>query len=305
MRRWFVLSHLLALAVAAGAPAAGPEDGGRWWTALLGRGECDVKSDIVYARPGERKLLLDAYVPKASGPFPAVLVVHGGAWASGNRRQLSGIARALAVAGYAAFAIDYRLAPKDRFPAQIEDCRSAVRWIVDNAGKYKVDAGRLGAIGYSAGGHLVAMLAAQGVEQKTPKKTRTIRLKAAAAGGAPCDFRSLPLDANYLAYWLGGTRRQKPGLYVEASPAAFVGPSASPVFFYHGEDDLIVRPASARAMAAALRKIKVEAEFHLVKGAGHIGAAVNRDALARAVRFLGKHLKPDETDTGEGKGPSK
>jgi len=250
----------------------------------------DVRRNIVYATVGGEKLLLDAYVPKAAGPHPAVLVVHGGAWRMGNKQQLSSIARALAARGKAAFAINYRLAPKHKFPAQIEDCRAAVRWIADNAKQHKVDAKRLGAIGYSAGGHLVALLGAQGVEQEAGKAKRTLRLRAVAAGGAPCDFRNWPPDAGYLAYWLGGTPRQKPKAYVAASPAAFVTAKSSPVFFYNGETDRLVRPTSARAMADALRKAKVDAEFHLVKGAGHMLAAANRDALTRALKFLDKHL---------------
>jgi acetyl esterase/lipase len=250
----------------------------------------DVTRSIVYSTVGGTKLLLDAYVPNARGPHPAVLVVHGGAWRTGNKQQLSGIARALAASGKAAFAINYRLAPKHKFPAQIEDCRAAVRWIVDNATKHKVDPKRLGAIGYSAGGHLVALLAAQGVEHTTGRRKRTIRLNAVAAGGAPCDFRNWPPDAAYLAYWLGGTPRQRPKAYRDASPAAFVTSSSSPVFFYHGEKDRLVRPTTARAMAAALKRARVDTEFHLIKGAGHMLAATNRTALAGALKFLDKHL---------------
>ena len=71
-------------------------------------------------------------------------------------------AKRLARRGYSCFAIDYRLAPKHKSPAQIDDCRDAVRWIRQHASRYKTDPGRIGAIGYSAGGHLVAMLGVSG-----------------------------------------------------------------------------------------------------------------------------------------------
>ena len=82
-----------------------------------------LTNKIVYSNVGDRELLLDAYIPKAEGQYPAVLVIHGGAWRFGDRKQLSNYAQSLAEKGFSCFAIDYRLAPKHKFPAQIEDCR--------------------------------------------------------------------------------------------------------------------------------------------------------------------------------------
>ncbi len=112
-----------------------------------------VRENIVYSTVADRELLLDAWVPNEEGCHPAVLVVHGGAWRFGNRKQLRGYANALAKRGFACFAIDYRLAPNDKFPAQIDDCREAVKWIRAHAAEYTVDPNKLGAIGYSAGSH--------------------------------------------------------------------------------------------------------------------------------------------------------
>ena len=107
----------------------------------------DRTQDIVYKEIDGKKLRLNVFVPKGDGPFPAVLVVHGGAWRAGSRTQLTMYAKSLARRGYSCFAINYRLAPKHKSPAQIEDCRDAVRWIRRNAADYKVDPGRIGAIG--------------------------------------------------------------------------------------------------------------------------------------------------------------
>ena len=121
-------------------------------------------------KPESRDLWMDIYRPaaKSPAPRPAVILTFGGAFHRGSPRltfqsggaqdtSMGNYCRRFAERGYTCFAIDYRLAPKHKFPAQIEDCRAAVRWIRTNGKKYKADATRLGAIGYSAGGHLVSM----------------------------------------------------------------------------------------------------------------------------------------------------
>ena len=89
----------------------------------------ELIESVIYSKVGERELLLDVFVPESKETHPAVLVVHGGAWKMGNRRQLRGYAVELAERGFVCFAIDYRLAPDHKFPAQIDDCRSALKWI--------------------------------------------------------------------------------------------------------------------------------------------------------------------------------
>ena len=103
-------------------------------------------------------LMADIYMPLDDGPHAGVLLIHGGGWLAGDRSELRSIARKMAPLGYTVMAIDYRLAPKDKFPAQIEDCNAAISWMVENAAKYKIDPKRLGVWGYSSGGHLAALL---------------------------------------------------------------------------------------------------------------------------------------------------
>jgi acetyl esterase/lipase len=255
-----------------------------------GVGTYDLKRDIVYAKVGETKLLLDGYIPRADGPFPAVLVVHGGAWIVGNKRQLAFIARSLAERGIAAFAINYRLAPKDKFPAQIEDCRRAVRWIVNNAAEYKVDAKRLGALGYSAGAHLVALLGTQGIRASKEEDAPLLRLRAVAAGGTPVDFRQFPPDEPLLSYWLGGTRKQVPEQYKAASPLGFVDADTTPMYLYHGDGDALVPVRGPKAMAKALEEAGVESKLMIINDVGHIRALSHKKALEGARAFLAKHL---------------
>lgn len=253
----------------------------------VSRGDVSVEPfetirDVVYRRHGDKALRADIYRPLGQGPFAAVLLVHGGAWTSGNKTQLDGIAELLAVSGYAVVAIDYRLAPKHKFPAQIEDCRDALRWMQQNAATYQIDPTRLAGWGYSAGGHLVTLLA-----------LTTPGLGAIVAGGAPCDFREIPPDNPLLVHWLGGTRRECPAAYQQASPAQFASADCPPAFFYHGEQDRLVPVAQPRAMTAQLAKLGVAAEMHEVPGAGHVNMLLDRDMAVRAVRFLDRHLRQE------------
>ena len=241
-------------------------------------------SDLVYHQANDEELKADAYVPRGDGPHPAVLVVHGGAWRAGNKSQLARVAELLAGRGYTAMAINYRLAPKHKFPAQIEDCRAAVKYLRDNAAKLKVDTKRVGAFGYSAGGHLSALLG-------TESKDETLKLQAVCCGGAPCDFRKTPNFLPTLSYWLGGTRGENPNIYEQASPAAFVSKDNCPMFFFHGADDSLVRLNQPEGMVEALKAVSVPAELYVVPDAGHIQAARDSKAIGQAAAFFDQHLR--------------
>ncbi len=250
-----------------------------------------IQDDIQYASAGGVKLLLDVYRPKLKGPLPAVMVVHGGAWRTGSKQQLAKYARDLAARGMVTFAINYRLSPKHKFPAQIDDCRAALKWIREHTKEYHVDGKRIGAIGYSAGGHLVALLGVTG-KPGDPKHPETdTRLTVVCAGGAPCEFRDVrPNDAG-LSFWLGGSPKQVPEQYQAASPMAFLSKSTPPMFFYNGKQDLLVKSQQAQAMSKALNNLGVETQFVLLDNFGHIITAVHPKALEKAYDFLGKHLK--------------
>jgi triacylglycerol lipase len=255
----------------------------------------DVMRNRVYAERESGSLSADIYIPQDSGPFPAVLVVHGGAWTMGSRSQLAAVAMALAKKGYTAAAISYRLAPKDPFPAQIYDCQAAVRWLRENAGEFKIDPTRIGGFGYSAGGQLVALLGTLGDddfrEEGVPADAPSARLQAVVAGGAPCDFRLMPANNTQLSYWLGGTRADKPDAYRTASPAAFITADDPPMFFFHGERDHLVPIRSPRRMVELLAGAGVAAEMHTIPDAGHIEALFDRDSLKMALAFADRNLK--------------
>lgn len=277
--RAVLLAALLQPSWSSSQQVAGPDAASRQFA---------IERDLVYARPAGAELKLDAYVPKAQGTIPAVLVVHGGAWRTGSKSQLAYYARRLAENGYAAFAINYRLAPTHKFPAQIDDCRSAMEWLSENAQRFHIDRERIGAIGYSAGGHLVTLLA---TDDAADKKTTVPRLKAVVAGGAPCDFRQTAPQGRGLSFWLGDTREKIPDTYRLASPAAFVTPDDPPIFFYHGEQDQLVNIGGVRAMVELLKTAKVETELFAIPQAGHIAAVFHVAALEKALAFFDKHLQ--------------
>lgn len=262
----------------------------------------DIVTGVAYAERDSGPLKADVYIPKGEGPFPGMLVVHGGAWRMGTREQLAGAALFLAEHGYTAVAIEYRLAPQDKWPAQIYDCAAAVRWMREHAKEYKIDRTRIGGFGYSAGGHLVALLGTLGDDQlREPgvaADAASARLQVVLAGGAPCDFRSIAADSDRLAYWLGGTPAEKPDAYRDASPANYVAASDPPMFFFHGDSDELVQIRSPQKMVERLRELGIPAEFYIVKGAGHIPAALDQGARERARAFAdhvlkGEPLKPE------------
>lgn len=257
--------------------------------------DIDVIRNQTYVERESGALAADIYLPQGAGPFPGVLVVHGGGWAMGSRAQLAAVAAAVAKHGYTAAAINYRLAPKDPFPAQIHDCQAAVRWLRENSGEFKIDPARIGGFGYSAGGHLVALLGTLGDEDfrenGVPADAPSARLQAVVAGGAPCDFRLLPAHSPQLAYWLGGTRSDKPAAYRFASPSAFISSDDPPMFFFHGARDALVPIRNPRRMVELLAAAGVTAEFHAIPDAGHIRALFDRETLKMALAFADRCLK--------------
>lgn len=250
-----------------------------------------------YGEAGDEPLLADVYLPESDGPRPGVLMVHGGAWQFGSRRSMRPLAAQLAARGYCVVSIDYRLAPKHKFPAQIEDCRAAVRWMRQNAASLKLDSTRIAGVGVSAGGQLVLLLATNNAGAAAPDTNADADaseadhwLNAAVGLAAPCDFRPMPADAAGLAYWLGGTRSERPEAYAAASPAAFVSPDDPPTLLIHGEKDPLVPVASPRAMHAKLSGVGVATELMVMPGAAHTAPLWRADAQQRTFEFLAKHL---------------
>ena len=133
---------------------------------FITRPDLDVTRDIefqkglVYAKYGEREMHGDLFKPKRRGKYPAVIIVHGGAWITGHYTMENPLALALAKRGYVAITVEHRLSNGKKDPAQIHDLKASVRWLRANAKRFDIDETRIGAVGGSSGGHLVALLGA-------------------------------------------------------------------------------------------------------------------------------------------------
>lgn len=239
-----------------------------------------------FTRVGSARLLADVFIPARPGTYPGVLFIHGGGWCTGTRAEMSLHARRLAESGYVTATIDYRLAPKFKFPAQQEDCLAAWKWLREFGPKFGLDPMRMGVFGYSAGGQLACMLGMRTLPDDVP------RPRVIVAGGAPCDFRSVPPDTNLLSYWLGGSRSEVPARYRDASPLAFVSADDPPTFFFGGERDWLVPRCTAERTSRYLRRLGVHSEFHVCPGVGHVATLMNTAAYDRACDFLDRHLQP-------------
>ena len=251
------------------------------------------------------KLLTDVYLPartqsptsasheSPSKSFPTLLMIHGGAWFSGNKVHVSQHARYAASQGFAVVAINYRLAPRYKFPAQVEDCLDALAWISSQADKYGFDLDRVAVYGYSAGAHLATLV---GMRQNASPPAHEIpspipNIRAIVAGGSPCEFSWIPDDAKTLAYWLGDSRKAVPDVYQAATPLGFVDKGDPPTFLFHGDSDRIVPRQSSEKMAERLKNAHVPYQLRIIKDATHIGAFLDEPSREKAILFLKRHLK--------------
>jgi acetyl esterase/lipase len=237
-----------------------------------------VERDLVFGKGGGTELKLDLAMPKeGEGPFPAVVCIHAGGWVGGDRKQMAQTIAALAGRGYVAVAPDYRLAPRDRFPAQVEDCKAAVRWLRANARKYQVDADRLGAVGFSAGAHLACLLGvtdkAAGLEGGGGNPDEPSRVQAVVSFFGPTDLTrkvwSKEAQTKNLVPLLGGTLEERPEAYRKASPVTYAGKDAPPFLFLHGSEDREVPLQQSLDLAEKLQKAGASARVVTLEGEGH------------------------------------
>ncbi|TDU66022.1 acetyl esterase/lipase [Prosthecobacter fusiformis] len=245
-----------------------------------------LREDVIYTPPGwPQALPADVYVPDGPGPWPGILLIHGGSWANKDRRSdMDGIAGHLARRGYVVMNATYRLAPQHIHPAQIHDLQQATRWLRTHADQLHLQPDHLGVFGYSAGGHLAALLAALDAPAD-------LRFQAVVAGGAPSDLRKFDRSPIVTTY-LGGSLQEKSALYAAASPVTHLTSDDPPVFIYHGTRDTLVPPDHASDYAAALKKVGIPHELVWQNGRGHIAAFLSYgDILTPALSFLDRHLR--------------
>lgn len=261
--------------------------------------------DLAYVTDGDANQRLDLLVPPppdgGTSPLPLIVWIHGGGWEQGSYHQNP--ARAMAARGYAVASIGYRLSSQAKYPAQIEDCKAAVRWMRAHAAEYGIDPGRIGVWGASAGGHLAALLGTTAREKRFEvgeNLDQSSAVRCVIDSFGPSDFLHWgdpPAPASYdtantpLARLLGGKVADHEELARLASPVSFVDKDSAPFLILHGEKDPIVPVQQSVVLDAALRKAGVESTLVIVPGGGHGGAAFNDAGYLRQMAgFMDAHL---------------
>ena len=260
--------------------------------------------DIVYAHASDRDLLLDVYTPTvgvADGlkPWPVIVFFHGGGWRVGSKAEgADRWAEMVSETGYAVVSVNYRLSQTARWPAPILDGKAAVRWVRANARRYNFDPRRVGAMGFSAGGHIAALL---GVTANVPalddpgmgNPHESSRVQAVCDVSGPVDL-SIPTTSIIgklsVLGELGGTAAQKPDLVRQADPSFYVRAGDPPFLIIQGAKDGLVVTAHAQKLYAALRAKGVEATLDVVPDGGHVpyGDEQHRTTREFFVRHFGK-----------------
>lgn len=250
-----------------------------------------VERDLVYTTPDASKTLLaDVYRPSGTGPFPSVLLIHGGAWKRGDRAQVEGLAERIAERGYLVVNITYRLLPDYVWPAQLEDVQQAVRWMRSPRGlELGVDPQRIGSFGYSAGAHLAALVAALADDPQWGDPHT--RIRAVVAGGTPADLTSFK-DGRLVPAFIGASWEEKEQAYRDASPMFHISAGDPPVFLYHAGLDGLVPVDQAERYKAALDQAGIINELFIIRGFGHItGFFADGAAVDAALEFLDRYLR--------------
>ena len=255
-----------------------------------------VQRDLVYKRVNSAVLTLNLYRPeKVSGPLPVIVWIHGGGWRSGRKERCPAVA--LVQDGFAVASIDYRLTSTAPFPAQIEDCKAAVRWLRANAATYHLDPDHIGVWGMSAGGHLAALLGTSGgvpeLEGGGDNMQYSSRVQAVCDVAGPADLPAMPnLGAKRIAAiegLLGGPLEKDKVKAIAASPIHYVSKDDPPFLIVHGVGDRVVPVEQSQRFYEALQKAGVNATLKILPEVGHQGVLM--DAVKDAEVFFEATLK--------------
>lgn len=262
-----------------------------------------LKENISYNSDTLKKHLLDIYLPaNTKGKIPLVILIHGGGWLSNDKYADIGYMTKTVAAiinnGFALASIDYRFSTQAIFPAQIQDCNSAVSFLYNNADKYGLDSKRFAVIGFSAGGHLASLL---GLSNNNNIKTffmggtiNSFSIKAVVDYYGPSDLMLFPDNDNEKSpesILIGAPPLARPDLARAASPVTYVDKNDPPFLIIHGEKDQLVSTKQSRLLSAWLNVAGVPNELIIVKDAPHFGVMFDVDYVRnKVITFLKKQL---------------
>ena len=266
-----------------------------------------VHRDLAYVTNGHQRQKLDLYLPdKSDSPLPLIIWVHGGGWAAGSKNNCPPLHDGYTQRGFAVASIGYRLSSDAIFPAQIQDCKAAIRWLRAQAKQYNLDPEKFAAWGSSAGGHLVALL---GTSVNEASFDVGDHLDQSSQVQAVCDYYGptdlLQMDAHAMenapfkhdlpdspeSRLIGGPIQNNKAKAARANPITYITRDASNFFIVHGDKDRLVPHHQSELLYQALRDAGARVRFHTLEGAGH-GNGFGGSELESMVRdFFDKHLK--------------
>lgn len=269
--------------------------------------------ELFFACPeGFRPLTMSVRVPPGAVAPPLVVYIHGGGWMMGHPNAAHPVIanmeidRTLAAAGYAVAKISYRLSSEAIFPAQIHDCKAAIRYLRRHAATLGIDATRIAALGGSAGGHLALLLGLDlpaELEGDVGTTGESSGVSAVVNWYGVGDLTTIEAQSTLaealdhgapmspVARLLGGALAERRDKARTASPITYVNERAAPCLIQHGTADRVVPVEQARQIASAFARAGVPVEFDELQGADHCFVGIDtKPILPRVVRFLDAHL---------------
>ncbi|MDZ4402890.1 alpha/beta hydrolase [Prosthecobacter sp.] len=270
-----------------------------------------MEKDIAYIADGDEAQKLDLYLPEkpADKPLPLIVHIHGGGWRAGNKFPCP--VMAMVLKGYAVASVEYRFSQKAVFPAQIQDCQAAIRWLRAHSKEYNLDPERLGSVGGSAGGHLSALVGTAGDKKAFAPigghADQSDRVQAVCDIFGPADFTTVVQQAaedknvkNIFQFntpsdpysGLIGTKLDDKSKADAVSPVHYVSADNPPFLILHGTHDSLVPYAQSVQLEAALKSKGVAVWLQTLPGSGHGGPAFGKPAVIQLMQnFFDKHLK--------------
>lgn len=248
-----------------------------------------IEIGVTYAERDSGDLQADFYKPIGIEKPPAIVMIHGGGWIGGERADMDGFAEDLAEEGFAVLNITYRLGPEHRFPAAIIDCRDAVRWLRSNAQRLGINPNKIGTWGYSAGGHLAALLGTLPDDPLPGEATSKIsaRVQAVIDGAGPTDLRQYR-ENKYVIKFMPENASER--LFELASPVTTVSRDDPPILMYHGKRDAVVFYQNSVLLKEKLDAAGVPNEL-VTLSFGHVTSFLfGGKAERRAYEFLRQYL---------------
>ncbi|MEJ6561055.1 MAG: alpha/beta hydrolase fold domain-containing protein [Akkermansiaceae bacterium] len=275
-----------------------------------------VTPDLSYAANDNPRQMVDLYLPKkptTDKALPVIVFIHGGAWRAGDKRSgLKRLAPFIASGDYAGVSVAYRLSNEAQWPAQIHDCKAAIRWVRASAKKYNLDPEKIAVWGTSAGGHLVAMLGTSGevkeLEGKIgPHLDQSSRVDAVVNFFGPAEMLTMgdhPSTMDHNApdspesLLLGGPILENKEKARSASPITHITKDDPPILNVHGTADALVPYAQSVSFNQKLVEAGVSSNLITITDGGHGNFGKATDQVNRSVSdFLSKHLRLDKSIT--------